>query len=318
MTTIEAPSSVFHSVQARFLTPLKQNLIIWYLIHGILDVFSKASKLEVYEITKQGLQARLQIPINGRISSIDVIPPRATEREGEGLFICTEKERYLLLRYDEDKEAVITLEAGDLHDKACRPTERGILTAYDAVAGKMMLIHNVQGLVKVIPLDRRSQELKFREAINLRLAELQVLDLQMLLDEDEAVLAILHQTVRDTFCIATYLFDLKHKELRPGPWKFDDLEYGSHRLIAVPQPRGGVLVIADTSMFYYNHKKKARCAIAMKPTRLTCHCGIDEDGFRFLFADTEGGLYVLILFAQEGLVDSMALEYLGKVAMAIC
>lgn len=56
------------------------------------------------------------------------------------------------------------------------------------------------------------------------------------------------------------------------------------------------------------------------------HCRIDDNGYRYLLGDSEGSLYVLILFGEGdnsenggggsgggGRVDSLKLEYLGQV-----
>ncbi|PJF19370.1 DDB1-1 protein [Paramicrosporidium saccamoebae] len=259
VATVEPPSAVFHSLYARFMGPNVHNLII-----------SKTNRLEVYEIGANGLVAKLEVPINGRITGASC----------DTVFVCTEKERYCLLRYDGPSATVQTVESGGLHDRACRPIEQGQMAAIDPT-GQMIALHLVQGLVKLIPVDARA---KFREPINRRIDELQVVGMSMLQDSLEPVLAILHETVSGGFSVRTYRVNLKGKEFEAGPWSFDDLDFGSRILISVPLPRGGVL--------------------------------IDNDGFRYLLADSEGGMYVLILFGPNNRVESLKLEYLGATVIA--
>lgn len=205
-----------------------------------------------------------------------------------------------------------------MHDLACRPIERGQLVAVDG-ASQIVAVHMVQGLIKVLPLESRSGQLRARETQNCRIDELQILDIQFLSDTSEPTLAVLHQTVADTFRLRTFKVSPRGKDLGEGPWTFDDLDYGSHMLISVPSPKGGVLVIADESILYYSPGRKAQCALATKPTRISCYCRVDDDGHRYLLADSEGALYVLILFGGSAeLVESLKLEYLGRTVIASC
>jgi DNA damage-binding protein 1 len=258
---------------------------------------SKTSRLEVYEIASNGLVAKLQIPLNGRITALKTI----SSSDGDMLFICTEKEQFCLLKYDSSTSSVFTLTHGDLHDRACRPIEQGIIVASSPNV-PYIVIHHVQGLVKVIPIDTRRGSL--REPVNRRIEELQVLDIKLL---DNGELAVLHETAGGGYRVKTYRVG---KELENG-WNIDDLDEGSHILIPIPSPRGGIIVISGVSIFYYNHANNAQCAVSLVPTRITCYCQIDENGYRFLLANSEGELFVLILFGEGDRVDSLKMEFLG-------
>lgn len=233
--------------------------------------------------------------------------------------MITEKERYSIIKYDGASNTVCTVESGDLHDRACRPIERGQIVAVGEKS-HVVAIHMVQGLVKLLGIEMHHSRVEpvFTPPVNRRIDELQVVDMQMLGDTDQPTLAILHHTIGDTFKISTYVIVSKgnEKDLTAGPWSFDDLDYGSYMLIAVPAPKGGIIAISDEAIFYYNHTKKAQCALAMKPCRFSCHCRIDDTGYRYLFGDTNGNLFVLILFGEGDLVESLKLEYLGKTVIA--
>lgn len=235
------------------------------------------------------------------------------------LFVTTEKERYAVLAYDGTHDKVHTVESGDLHDRACRPIERGQILCVDGKS-QVLAIHMVQGLVKLMGIEGRRMggEPVFTPPVNRRIDELQVIDMQMLLDVEQPTLAVMHHTIGDTFKISTYVVvDKGHeKDLSAGPWSFDGLDYGSYLLIAVPSPKGGIIAVSDEALFYYNPAKKAQCALSMNPCRFTCYCRIDDSGYRYLLSDTNGGLFVLILFGEEDRVEALKLEYLGQTVIA--
>ena len=183
----------------------------------------------------------------------------------------TEKERFCFLKYDAKQTAIVTLETGDLHDRACRPIEAGQLISMNS---SFIVLHMVQGLVKLLTIEAKLRERRIRGPINCRIDELQVLDMAILEsdeqggEESSSILVILNETHVGGRALSTYHIK-SGKGIEEGPWRFENLELDSHRLIAVPRPRGGVLVIADESIFYYNHAKRTQCAVAMKPTRIT-------------------------------------------------
>ncbi len=373
--TVEGASAVSHSAYANFVGCREHNLVV-----------AKGSRLHIYAVEEGGLLHLMEVPISGRITALIVLPgvagaevqpahpaparEGAASRQGQGdtLLVLVEKERYFAVSYDREQGAVHVGASGDLHDRACRPTEGGQLVALDPGL-RFVAIHSVQGIIKVIPIDGRAKEYHFREALNRRIEELAIIDMAFVASpaagghavassaasgsrslssnpfagridspmaaakvsrtaarEGEApTLVVLHECVSGGKALKTYR--IGPRDLEPGPWAFDDLEGDSHTLIAVPSPRGGILVIADQSIFYYNHARRRQCAIAIRPVHLVCHCRIDDDGFRYLFGDAEGSLYLLILQAEphqpagdgpaEGAaVTGLNFELLGRTTIA--
>lgn len=268
------------------------------------------------------------------------------------LFITTEKEQWCLIQYaggmvpDNHPEGTVastppyhhphqltgtikTIQYGDLHDRAFRPIEKGLLLASTP---NLVVLHMVQGLVKVLFGGARRGQGHFREPLNCRIEELQVLDMVLLVEEtksesaginEDPLLVLLSEAYGGARFLSTYR--VREKGLVPGPWKLDKLEMDAHRLIGVPAPRGGILVLSDASIIYYNHQQKIRLAVALRPTRITCYCPVDTEGFRYLLGDADGRLYVLFLFSSPAttptpssspiIVESLKLEFLGNVCI---
>lgn len=236
--------------------------------------YSKVNYLEVYDILGNGLEAKLRIPLNGRITCLRRLSASGRDSTTDALFVATEREQFCILAYDQASSAVVSISHGSIHDRACRPIERGQLVA---TSGAAVVMHLVQGLMTVIPLDsivrttniggkRSTTAAKRHIAQQARIDELQVLDIAMMANGSTVVL--LSESYSGGRRLSTYIIGSGDKRLVPGPWAFEDLEMDSHTLINVPAPRGGVLVIADESILYYNHERRVRCAMSMRPTRI--------------------------------------------------
>ncbi|MED6285269.1 DNA damage-binding protein 1, partial [Characodon lateralis] len=94
------------------------------------------------------------------------------------LFILTSKYNACILEYKQNGESIdiITRAHGNVQDRIGRPSETGIIGIVDPEC-RMIGVRLYDGLFKVIPLDRDNRELK---AFNIRLEELQVIDVHFL------------------------------------------------------------------------------------------------------------------------------------------
>lgn len=228
--------------------------------------------------------------------------------------MSTEKYNFCVLQYDSEKAQVNTIATGTLRDKACRPADAGQLVCTDPQA-KLIVLHIFQGLLKVILVDtKRPEQLKFKDPFNVRLDELQLHDIALMQDEDVSTLAVLHETIGARRHVKAYRTE-NFKELSETIFMFD-VDDTSHRLISVPKPRGGLLIVADKTVQYYNHKRQNKLAVSFNGlARIVAHTRIDEDGFRYLLGDQKGNLMVLILQAENGTVTGLKLETLGKTSV---
>src|SRR5688572_5559335 len=74
---------------------------------------------------------------------------------------------------------LVTRAAGDVHDRIGKPTENGQIGIIDPQC-RAIALHLYEGLLKMVPFDQDQK--KVREAFNLRLEELNVIDIQFLHD----------------------------------------------------------------------------------------------------------------------------------------
>lgn len=153
---------------------------------------AKVSRLEMYLVTPEGLRPMKEVGLYGRVAKMKLFrPPVSTSRLP--LYFCrnlcqrfgefsTEKMKYLILQY-EKKDLVFILTArynamilewrtgangelevvtrahGNVSDRIGKPSENGILAVIDPQA-RVIGLRLYDGLLKIIPLDKDSTELK--------------------------------------------------------------------------------------------------------------------------------------------------------------
>jgi len=246
--------------------------------------------------------------------------------------VSTEKYNFCLLRYNETSELVETLATGSLRDKCCRPSDSGQLAAIDA-DGRLLVLHIFQGLLKVLPVDGKQRdregEVRFRDPYNLRLDELQVHSIA-LMEQDQAagkvMLTVLHETVLGRREVVSHGIETD-KRLSEGPFRFE-VDERSHTLIAVPKPRGGLLILADGCVQYFKAasanggKADTKLSVSFSGTaKIVAHTRIDADGFRYLLGDQRGALMLLVLQSEGSsrsgsiVVSGLKLETLGRTSV---
>lgn len=201
---------------------------------------------------------------------------------------------------------------GNLRDSHCRPAESGQLVCADPL-GRLIVLHLFQGLIKVIPIEFKADSgtFKVKDAYNMRIEELDIKSMTILLDNtSKPLLAVLNQDKVKTYNIEA------DKKLSQGPFAFTVAQQ-SAIVLAVPQPRGGLLIVSGFSFQYYNDKHKIQLSVSVKMAEVCAIARIDEDGFRYLLADVKGNLYVLVLVCEEAeRVESLKIEHLGTASIA--
>ena len=157
---------------------------------------------------------------------------------------------FCVLAYDAVKGELVTRAMGDLTDRIGRPTERGQIGIIDPEC-RVIGLHLYDGLFKVIPMDQKGQ---LREAFNIRLEELVVLDIKFLHGCAKPTVAVLYEDTKEGRHVKTYEVNVKDKDFAEGPWAQNDVEGGSSLIVPVPAPLGGAIVIGEAVIVYLNKK----------------------------------------------------------------
>ena len=156
VVTAHKASNVTHSLACHFTAPDDLNLVV-----------SKCTHLEIFRVTPEGLEPMHDVPLYGRIATLEVWrPPGAAQDE---LFVSTERFGFCVLAYEGGD--IVTRAHGDLSDRVGKPCDNGQLCAIEPEC-RMIGLHMYDGLFKVIPGKLRSSD----DAFNIRLEELKVHD----------------------------------------------------------------------------------------------------------------------------------------------
>ncbi|AQK92556.1 DNA damage-binding protein 1a [Zea mays] len=250
VVTAHKPTSVSHSCVGNFTSPNQLNLII-----------AKCTRIEIHLLTPQGLQPMLDVPIYGRIATIELFRPHI-----------------------------------GIIDPDCR----------------LIGLHLYDGLFKVIPFDNKGQ---LKEAFNIRLEELQVLDIKFLHGCVKPTIVVLYQDNKDVRHVKTYEVALKDKDFIEGPWSQNNVDNGAGLLIPVPAPLGGVIIIGEEQIVYCNANSTFK-AIPIKQSIIRAYGRVDPDGSRYLLGDNTGILHLLVLTHERERVTGLKIEYLGETSIA--
>ncbi|KAF2077319.1 hypothetical protein CYY_001385 [Polysphondylium violaceum] len=300
VSTVQKPTAVTHSVTGYFTSPNEKNLII-----------SKCTKIEIFLMKQEGLQPMLDVNIYGRIATLKLFSIPGEKQEY--LFISTESYKFCVLSYDSEKKEIVTRASGNAEDTIGRPTDSGQIGVIDP-NGRIIALHLYEGLLKLIPIEKGQASPIQKDAFNIRLEELQVLDICFLYLTSKPTIAVLYKDTRGAKHVSTYEILLRDKELAPGPWMQSNVDIFSSMLI--PVPLGGVLVVGDHAITYVNGPYPKSITIPF--TRITAVERVDKDGSRFLFGDNQGKVSVLLLQHDGKIVSDLKWEMLGRTSIPSC
>ncbi|KAG6404983.1 hypothetical protein SASPL_132562 [Salvia splendens] len=277
VVTAHKPTNVTHSCVGNFTSPQELNLII-----------AKCTRIEIHLLSPQGLQGETQ----------------------DLLFIATERYKFCVLQWDAETGEFITRAMGDVSDRIGRPTDNGQIGIVDPDC-RLIGLHLYDGLFKVIPFDNKGQ---LKEAFNIRLEELQVLDIKFLYGCPKPTIVVLYQDNKDARHMKTYEVNLKDKDFVEGPWSQNNLDNGADLLIPVPPPLCGVLIIGEETIVYSSASSFK--AIPIRPSITRAYGRVDADGSRYLLGDHNGLLHLLVITHEKEKVSGLKIELLGETSIA--
>ncbi|KAJ8467238.1 hypothetical protein OPV22_029790 [Ensete ventricosum] len=297
VVTAQKPTNVTHSCVGNFTSPQELNLII-----------AKCTRIEIHLLTPHGLQPMLDVPIYGRIATLELFRPHGEPQDF--LFIATERYKFCVLQWDAETSELITRAMGDVSDRIGRPTDNGQIGLIDPDC-RLIGLHLYDGLFKVIPFDNKGQ---LKEAFNIRLEELQVLDIKFLYGCLKPTIVVLYQDNKDARHAKTYEIALKDKDFVEGPLSHTNLDNGAGILIPVPMPLGGVIIIGEETIVYCS--VSAFKAIPIRPSITRAYGRVDADGSRYLLGDNAGLLHLLVITHERERVTGLKIEHLGETSVA--
>ncbi|XP_073392348.1 DNA damage-binding protein 1 isoform X2 [Physcomitrium patens] len=250
----------------------------------------------------------LDVPLYGRIATLELFRPPGESQDV--LFISFERYKFCVLQWDAETGSPITRAMGDVSDRTGRPTDNGQIGIVDPDC-RLIGLHLYDGMFKVIPIDNKGQ---LKEAFNIRLEELQVLDIKFLYGCANPTIAVLYQDNKDARHVKTYEVNLKEKDFGEGPWLQNNLDNGAGLLIPVPLPLGGAIIIGEQTIVYYNGSVFK--AIPIRPSITKAYGRVDSDGSRYLLSDHNGMLYLLVISHDKERVSALNVEPLGETSAA--
>mmetsp|Transcript_12957 Transcript_12957/g.36428 ORF Transcript_12957/g.36428 Transcript_12957/m.36428 type:complete len:1117 (+) Transcript_12957:258-3608(+) len=294
VVTAHKPTAVTHSACGSFTSATDLNLII-----------AKCTRIEIHRLTEEGLQGVVDVPIYGRIATMELFRPKNEPKDL--LFVSTERYKFFVVDYDEATGELVTRANGDLRGLSGRPTDSGQIGIVDPEC-RVVGLHLYEGLFKVIPLDGS----RLQESFDIRLEELQVIDLKFLHGFTKPTLAVLHQDPKGNRHLKTY--EIRDKDFTAGPWTNPHLDPGARIIIPVPGRLGGAIIVGETSVEYSSPGNTKRTP--MRRISVQAWGRIDDNGQRYLLSDHTGMLHLLLLRHDDDRVLGLTLEPLGRASPA--
>lgn len=105
--------------------------------------------------------------------------------------------------------------------------------------------------------------------------------------------------------------------LRVGDFR-GELELGSSHLIPLPNPYGGMFVLAERSITYITNDLSGFIKQPLEPDATVWTCWTQVDDQRWLLADDYGHLFFLMVLIDWERVDSWKLDLIGNISIASC
>lgn len=296
VVTAQKATSVNYALSSNFTSPEDTNLIV-----------SRTNRLEIYNLTPDGLVSVIDTTIYGRIGWMQVYRP--SNCKTDLLFIKTEKDhQYFVLSYEDGQ--LVTKSKQDCTENRVRANE--VSTPKNTIDPdcRMIGLNIYEGYFQCIPIDPRTGTLQ--SPVNVRLDETRILDLVCLHGQTQPTICMLYEDERATRHIKTYIPNFKDKTMTPGTWSQSNVENGASLLIPVPAPLNGVIVVGRGMIVYHNGTEFK--AVKIQPTVIETYSRLENDGKRYLLGDMSGQIWVVVLETNPigNAVTGINIEMLGQ------
>uniref|UniRef100_A0A8R1I6P7 DNA damage-binding protein 1 n=1 Tax=Caenorhabditis japonica TaxID=281687 RepID=A0A8R1I6P7_CAEJA len=281
-------------------------------------IVARGNRIDVQLVSPEGLKNVCEIPIYGTIATIALVKGKRDERHS--LVVVTDKMHMAILAYRDGK--VVTRVAGSIADTTGRTTDSPCSLAIHR--NGLIAIRASEGSVKMIQWESGTDLRHF----NVRFDYPNVADFKFIDTGDDNVYRV------------AFIYDDDHgKHLQFSDLNMQDKEFRTYSrqasiaadsswLIPVPHPISGVLVLSSNSVLYKSDSNTDgdgsivpySCSL-LDNTVFACHSIVDASGERFVLADTEGRLLMLLLNIAESSgghysVKEIRIDYLGETSIA--
>ncbi|KAI0567462.1 Mono-functional DNA-alkylating methyl methanesulfonate [Gracilaria domingensis] len=229
------------------------------------------------------------------------------------LVVITEKYKLCILRWNPIEARCHVVSSGDMQDHFVSSGVSERMSIVDPKA-KCIALHQYKRLLKVVPTERDAD----KTAFNVRLVEDTIFDMVFLYGCQNPTVAVLCAHGKENRELRTYEIRMIDQDIAQGSWKNAVLDVTASKLVAVPEPVGGVLVFGDDLVTHITANGE-HVSQPFEATIITAVGMVDEQGTRYLIGDQKGYLSILLLITdQKHTVTGIKLETLGETSTACC
>ncbi|KAK9457102.1 CPSF A subunit region-domain-containing protein [Dipodascopsis uninucleata] len=321
--SIHKQSSVRHSACAELTAPGVYSLIL-----------ARTASIDVYAIQSSGLVLQHSTPVNGTVSSLLSFKP--TNSHVSWLFVTTEEHVCFTLSY-KDGKLVTEQVLRDLDDRLMPETDMEHLGIIDPDSRGILLHFNKGSLtyISLVPVSksRSSKSLSAKSnsrvssnaitgtlypPIKLPIEELIIISIIFLANTEKPAIAVLYRDGQHAKHIKVYeiiVLEGRLEEIKGSGMR--NVDQGATRLIALPSPAGGFLLLGEQIITYYSSAEDVRPKkIPFEgPTIFCAYARIDENGQRYLLGDESGHLFMLQLEFNSDKVESWKVNKIGETSI---
>ncbi|KAI8100016.1 CPSF A subunit region-domain-containing protein [Halteromyces radiatus] len=312
INTLQPPTAVHQAIKGNFISPNNTNLIV-----------SKGTRIEIYSFSNDILVPVLDFNLHCRIASIKAVTlPNQTTCS---LFVLSEQQVFCILRYSPASKSIITDFTSTLEQKNARPNDE-VLCVLDP-ENRAIVVSAFTGLLFVIPLQSRNAPIrtikgKGKETaypgmtfdpFDIRIQEFSIKSMVALEEPTTPTFAILYDQ-DDGPHVKFYQIKAPNRQISPRYQVDGPVESSCHLLIPVPQPYGGVLVVGEYTITYFDMDGND-AAISIDAVIITMYEYIGGPTLRCILGDTTGTLYMLSIITTGTMVTDLSIRYLGEAAV---
>lgn len=295
-------------------------------------MYRKANRLELYtQNAEDGLTLEHTRAIYGKVTILNKFRPASSSTDH--LFIGTDRFTYFTLSWDPGTRQFKTERSYvDLAERTARESQTGDRSHIDP-SGRFMTLEVFEGIITVMPIIRKSSKQEeigmLGEPMPSRISELFVRSSAFLQrgarnDKQKPRLALVyedsHSKVR--LKILELLYTPAGKNDMGGV-EFNDVEGGEHdldlgasHLIPISEPAGGLVILGETCITYYDEMHNETVVHPLEEATIFC-AWAQVDSQRFILADDYGKLYLLMLIMDDNAsVQDWKLDIIGETSRA--